>query len=100
MKLADSVVERDVCAFLLAVNMRVNQPFLDETTVDHWFVAKQQQLSQKAPVATLPPVDNPDLLRGAEVDRVCLGNVEACEEVQKKSVLPEMLRLEEEFIGK
>ena len=72
--------------------MRVHQPLVDETCTDRVFIA--YHASQVAPVATRRPADNPDLLQDAEVDRVCLDNVEACTEVQK-TVLPEMLRLEE-----
>eukprot|EP00903_Cladosiphon_okamuranus_P019499 g17932.t1 len=66
------------------------EPFVDETGVGRvlWHA------SRVTPVSTLPPTENPDL-QDAGVDRVCLDNVEACAEVQRKSVMPEMLRLEE-----
>ena len=88
-------MERDICDVILSVNVRINQPFVDQDGVGHVFVAKQQRSSKAAPVATPPPTDNAGLLDAEEVDRVCLENAEVCEEAQKKSVLPEMPRLEE-----
>lgn len=87
-------MERDICDLVLSVHVLANQPFVDEKGVGHVFAAKQQHASKVAPAATLPPTDNPGLLY-PEVDRVCLDNVEACAEVQRKSLLPEMLRVEE-----
>lgn len=92
-------MEEDVCGFVLAVTLRVNQPFIDETGVGHVFVANQQQQQLSGVVtpvvATGPPVQNPHLQHAEEVDRVCLANAGVCAEVQKKSVLPEVLRLGE-----
>ena len=77
------------------MNVRVNQQFFDEASVrGQEPLAKQQQLPQVAPVATILPIEIPDLQGAEEVDRVCLDNVRACAEVQEESVLPEMLRLE------
>lgn len=87
-------MEQDVCGFVLSVTLRVNQPFIDEAVVGHVFVAKQQHLSEVNLVATRPPTENLHL-QDAEVDRICLDNVEVCAEVHKKHVMPEMLRLEE-----
>lgn len=92
-------MEQDVCGFVLAVTLRVTQPFIDETGVGQVFVAKQQQQQLSGVVmpvvATRPPFQSPDVQDAEEVDRVCVENAEACAEVQKKSVMPEMLRLEE-----
>eukprot|EP00752_Nemacystus_decipiens_P002826 g2634.t1 len=95
-ELSESVVEQDVCGFVLAVTLRVNQPFIDESGVGQVFVAKQQQqqLSAVPSVANLPHFPDQDLLHDADVDRVCLGNAEVCAEVHKKFVLPEVLRLQ------
>ena len=89
-------MERDVCGFVLSIVIPLNQPLMDEASARH-VLAKQQQQQQQlpeiAPVATLPPVENPDLQDEEEVDRVCVENTEACAEAQK-SVMPDMLRLE------
>lgn len=89
-------MEQDVSGFVLSLSVQLIQPFLDEASARHVLAKQQQQPpSEVAPVTTLPPAKNPDLLRDAdEVDRACLDNAKACGDAQKKSVLPEMLRLE------
>ena len=97
LQLSQSVLEQDVSGFVLSLSVQLIQPFLDEASARHVLAKQQQQQqpSEVAPVSTLPPVKNPDLLRDAdEVDRACLDNAKACGDAQKKSVLPEMLRLE------
>lgn len=77
------------------MNLQINRPFSDETGANRVFSAMQQHSSKVAPVAPRPPVENVNLHNAEELDRICLANVKACEEAQKKSVLPELLRLEE-----
>lgn len=93
-------MERDICGLVLSVNVQVNSPFVDETGTDRAPFVMQQNPSAVSPVmATRPPIDDtPGLPAVEEVDRVCLGNVEARAEIQIKSVLPELLRLEEIFM--
>lgn len=87
-------MERDVCGLVLSVNVQINKPFSDETAADRVLRAVQQQASRATTVATGPPTENLDQYN-AELDRICLDNVKACEDVHKKSVLPELRRLEE-----
>lgn len=92
-------MEQDVCGLVLSIDVRVHQPFVDETGVGRVLVANYEHVSKVTPVPTVPSIENPDLqnpgLQDAEVDRICLDNVEVCAEVHRKSVMPQMLRLEE-----
>lgn len=74
-------MERDVCDLVISVNLRISQPFVDETRIGHVLVAKTQHASKVAPVATLPPHDNPNL-QDAEADRIFRHNIEAFTEAQ------------------
>lgn len=83
-------MERDICGVLLSVTVQIGKPFSDERVADRVLSAMQQQPSpphKVVPAATRPPMENLDPY-SAELDRACLDNVKACEEAQKKSVLP------------
>lgn len=86
-------MERDVCGHVLTVNVRVNQPFIDDTGVSRVVIAEGRQPSQVTPTPNGPSVDEAGL-QGEEADNVFLGNVEASGNVHK-SALTEMDGLEE-----
>lgn len=110
-------MERDICCFVLSVNVRNTQPFVDETCVNRMVFAEEPQpqlaSSSAKPSAFIPFVERPEqqdaaLAVGgsvgvvpakapvAEVDQICLDNVFAYDGMHK-SLLPEMLRVQEWF---
>lgn len=76
------------------MQVQISRPFSDETGANRVFSAIRQHGPNVTPVAPRPPIENANL-HNAELDCICLANVKACEEAQKESVLPELLRLEE-----
>lgn len=78
------------------MNVRVNQPFVDETGVSRIFIAKQQDPPEVTPMpADASPYEEARALQGGEgVGNTFLGNNVACTSAHK-FVLTEMIRLEE-----
>eukprot|EP00903_Cladosiphon_okamuranus_P014173 g13171.t2 len=93
-KLSEKVMERDICGLVLSVNMWINKPFSEVALADRMLGTLEQQPSKVASVATHPPMENLDMFN-AKAYHYCPDSVEACEEVKKKSVLHELLRVKE-----
>lgn len=91
-------MERDICGLVLSVSLRINSQFGDPTGANRVFSSvKKRHPSKVTPVVVArPPTGNHAGLQNAdEADRIFLENMEACAEVQTKTVLPDLLRLEE-----
>eukprot|EP00752_Nemacystus_decipiens_P006691 g6017.t1 len=120
-ELSESVAEHDVSGLVLSVCVRMNQPFVDETSVKRLVVAEEPQPPpQPQPPSLVKPVTyRPSIEQEAQHDaqpvvggsrggppretvavedecQVGLSRIIACTQ-DRKSVLPEMLRVQEYF---
>ena len=120
-QLSENVTERDICGMVLSVAVQLHQPFLDETGVKRAVFAEDTQPQpqpQPRPctvktAASKPSIENaerqisepttggsagllPVKAEEVDADQICLENVMASTDTQK-SLLPEMLRVQEWF---
>lgn len=116
-QLSENVTERDICCLVLSVAVRMNQPFIDKTGVKRVLFADEPQPQPRpCAVKTMAPdpfIENAErqnakptvgesagklsaIVEEVEADQICLENVMASADMHK-SLLPEMLRVQEWF---
>lgn len=108
-QLSDSVVEQDICGLVLSTCVRMKQHFVDATGVNRVIFAEEPQPPRPSAVIEKVELQDAELTDREssdsssseveiveEVDRTNAGNAAASAEIPK-TVLPEMLRVQEYF---